>query len=69
MSSEEGPGIPSPEAKPGWYPDPWHITDFRWFDGTQWTGAVTAAALGAAFDRSAVYVAFGLHRLRARRGS
>jgi membrane protease YdiL (CAAX protease family) len=22
----------------GWYADPWHITSWRWWDGTTWTG-------------------------------
>ncbi len=28
----------------GWYPDPWRLAEFRWFDGTQWTGSVTTVA-------------------------
>jgi hypothetical protein len=27
-------------AVPGWYPDPWQQTTWRWFDGYQWTGHV-----------------------------
>ena len=29
---------------PGWYGDPWGQAPLRWWDGTQWTGAVSAAA-------------------------
>lgn len=25
---------------PGWYPDPWHQSWYRWWDGTQWTPAL-----------------------------
>jgi membrane protease YdiL (CAAX protease family) len=27
-------------APPGWYPDPWRQSWYRWWDGTQWTPAV-----------------------------
>jgi len=40
---------------PGWYADPWHVTRWRWWDGTAWTGytdqqyaAVLAPARGPA---------------------
>jgi hypothetical protein len=29
---------------PGWYPDPWHLATFRWYDGTQWIGATSNPA-------------------------
>jgi uncharacterized protein len=25
---------------PNWYPDPWHIAPWRWWDGTQWTPVI-----------------------------
>ena len=25
---------------PGWYPDPWRESSYRWWDGTQWTAAI-----------------------------
>lgn len=27
-------------SAPGWYPDPWMPTQWRWFDGMQWSGYV-----------------------------
>ncbi len=35
---------PSPGARPGWYPDPWDRTRWRWFDGWTWTIHVNARA-------------------------
>ena len=31
-------------AAPGWYADPWNPAGFRWWDGTNWTPHVSAAA-------------------------
>jgi membrane protease YdiL (CAAX protease family) len=35
---------PSPPLRggppPGWYPDPWHESAYRWWNGTQWTPSV-----------------------------
>ncbi|MFW2380894.1 MAG: PrsW family glutamic-type intramembrane protease [Acidimicrobiales bacterium] len=39
------PKLPSPPTKsqtpPGWYPDPWGITEWRWWDGWAWTPHVS----------------------------
>lgn len=32
----------------GWYADPWHQAALRWWDGVQWTGAVSAPAAAPA---------------------
>ncbi len=33
---------------PGWHADPWKVSAFRWFDGTQWTGYVSpGTAIGS----------------------
>ena len=34
-----GPG-PAPVFPPSWYPDPWGIAPWRWWDGTQWTPVI-----------------------------
>ncbi|HEV2361179.1 MAG TPA: CPBP family glutamic-type intramembrane protease [Acidimicrobiales bacterium] len=34
--------------EPGWYPDPWRQASFRWFDGTQWTPAISGPAASPA---------------------
>jgi membrane protease YdiL (CAAX protease family) len=31
------PTSPYPAAPPGWYPDPWGVAAWRWWDGWQWT--------------------------------
>ena len=31
-----------PSEQPGWYPDPWRQARIRWWDGTTWTGHVSA---------------------------
>ncbi len=31
----------TPQTPPGWYPDPWFVAPWRWWDGTQWTGSLT----------------------------
>ena len=31
---------PRPAWPPGWYPDPWGVQAFRWWDGTQWTASL-----------------------------
>jgi membrane protease YdiL (CAAX protease family) len=31
------PTTPYPAAPPGWYPDPWGVAAWRWWDGWQWT--------------------------------
>lgn len=35
-----GPYLPPPPplAPPGWYPDPWHVAAWRYFDGAAWSG-------------------------------
>ena len=33
---------------PGWYPDPWHPGNVRWWSGHDWTGYTAAAFPGAA---------------------
>ncbi len=45
--SSPPPTVPSPPAAgstptvgPGWYPDPWQQSPWRWWDGSQWTGTV-----------------------------
>ncbi|MGI8578713.1 MAG: DUF2510 domain-containing protein [Nocardioidaceae bacterium] len=63
MSSQQ-----PPSAGAGWYPDPWHAGQQRWFDGTEWTAAVQAGrgpfdvggskyGGGGPRDRRAVWVA------------
>lgn len=44
------PLSPRPAAPPGWYPDPWRGSGWRWWDGSAWTGwtEVSAAAARAA---------------------
>ena len=34
----------SSSPPPSWYPDPWHESPARWWDGSAWTGFVTVAA-------------------------
>lgn len=36
-----GPPRP-PSEQPGWYPDPWGQSRIRWWDGTAWTGHLSA---------------------------
>jgi membrane protease YdiL (CAAX protease family) len=31
------PTTPYPAVPPGWYPDPWGVAAWRWWDGWQWT--------------------------------
>jgi RsiW-degrading membrane proteinase PrsW (M82 family) len=48
---------PAPPVAPGWYPDPWRVAAFRWWDGRVWTphavsptpapGAATPPRLGS----------------------
>ena len=38
--SEASAGDKDP-AQPGWYPDPWRIAPYRWWDGSCWTGSVS----------------------------
>lgn len=33
------PPVPAP-SPPGWYPDPWRIAQFRWWDGRAWTANI-----------------------------
>ncbi len=35
-----GPGGPEGPGRPGWYPDPWRLAPWRWWDGLRWTPAV-----------------------------
>jgi hypothetical protein len=30
----------SPSPPPNWYPDPWGVAPWRWWDGTQWSAAI-----------------------------
>jgi hypothetical protein len=34
---------------PGWFADPWHRSELRWWDGSQWTAHVSTAG-GTAYD-------------------
>ncbi|MBN3511475.1 DUF2510 domain-containing protein [Mycolicibacterium septicum] len=38
----------------GWYADPWRVAELRWWDGTQWTGAVSEPAASPVAERSSV---------------
>ncbi|MEZ5412655.1 MAG: DUF2510 domain-containing protein [Acidimicrobiales bacterium] len=31
-------------AQPGWYPDPWQVAAWRWWDGRTWTAHVAQAS-------------------------
>lgn len=39
---------------PGWYADPWQVAALRWWDGTQWTGAVSEPTASPVVARSSV---------------
>ena len=41
--------VPEPAARPapGWYPDPWQVAPFRWWDGHVWTGHASVATARA----------------------
>jgi protease PrsW len=48
MHEDEAPGslpppavVPAPAAAPGWYPDPWSLAPYRWWDGGMWTASIT----------------------------
>jgi uncharacterized protein DUF2510 len=30
------------ERAPGWFPDPWQVAPYRWWDGGSWTVAISA---------------------------
>src|SRR5579872_1495099 len=53
----ESPSRGSGTTPPGWYPDPWRVSPYRWWDGTSWTGNVSAPPSGAASDPSLAYPA------------
>lgn len=43
MSDSQPTEPPEPSTSPpGWYPDPWAQANQRYWDGTQWTGHITA---------------------------
>ena len=44
-------------ASAGWYDDPWGQAQFRWFDGTSWTGAIHP--VGPAADSPSLLSALG----------
>jgi membrane protease YdiL (CAAX protease family) len=50
----------SPNAPPGWYPDPWRLAPTRWWDGIAWTGFTTAPNVPVAGSLSASY-SYGSH--------
>ncbi len=35
-----GQGVGVPAFPPNWYPDPWAVAPWRWWDGTQWTSVI-----------------------------
>ncbi len=37
------PVQPAVAAQPGWYPDPWRVAAWRWWDGRTWTAHVAQA--------------------------
>lgn len=38
--AEPAPAPPDPAASAGWYPDPWRLAAYRWWDGSAWTDQV-----------------------------
>lgn len=46
VSPEPHPAVPVPVA--GWYPDPYGVRVWRWFDGTSWTAFASDGSTGPA---------------------
>jgi RsiW-degrading membrane proteinase PrsW (M82 family) len=45
VGAPAGPvGGPHSGAQPGWYPDPWRVVPWRWWDGRTWTAHVARAS-------------------------
>ncbi|MEM7272341.1 MAG: PrsW family glutamic-type intramembrane protease [Actinomycetota bacterium] len=40
MMPSSPPGQPAAVHSPGWYPDPWRVSPWRWWDGEVWTAHV-----------------------------
>jgi membrane protease YdiL (CAAX protease family) len=46
-----GDPVTATSAPPGWYPDPWRLTLWRWWDGGGWTGYTEQSFTPAAPSR------------------
>ena len=42
--SAPGPSVPPTGNPPGWYPDPWQVAAWRWWDGWSWTPHIHGGA-------------------------